>query len=331
MVTMQDVANCAGVSKATVSRVLNGKDLVRADLKARVEKAIEETGYRPNLLAQQMAMQKTSFIGFAMSSELYDGPYFASMMFGAATFINQHNHQLIFADSKYNALQEREAIDFLLRMRCAGVVVYPEYMSDDALDEMVGHSPVPLYVLNRQLARHPQNGVWVDHARAAVEMMEYLIAQGHRDIAFIGGKAGSRSGAGRLGAWRDGMQRLDVAPVDALLCHGDWSMESGYHAARELLARQVTFSAIMAANDDMAIGAIKALTEAGIRVPEHISVAGFDNSRIGNYVSPALTTMEIPVVQMVQAAIGRILGEDSGESRPLNTQLIVRESVAPRR
>ncbi len=329
MVTMQDVANCAGVSKATVSRVLNGKDLVRADLKARVEKAIEETGYRPNLLAQQMAMQKTSFIGFAMSSELYDGPYFASMMSGAATFINQHNHQLIFADSKYSALQEREAIDFLIRMRCAGVVVYPEYLSDQALDEMVESSQVPLYILNRELTRNPQNSVWVDHARAAVEMVDYLLAQGHREIAFISGKTGSRSGSCRLAAWRDGMQRHGAAPDETLLRHGDWSMESGYRATRELLEQSVAFSAILAANDDMALGAIKALTEAGIRVPERVSVAGFDNSRIGNYVSPALTTMEIPVVQMVQAAIGHILGDTSCENSPLSTRLVIRESVAP--
>lgn len=331
MVTMQDVANCAGVSKATVSRVLNGKDLVRADLKARVEEAIAQTGYRPNLLAQQMAMQKTSFIGFAMSSELYDGPYFASMMFGAATFINQHNHQLIFADSKFSAEQEREAIDFLMRMRCAGVVVYPEYLTNSALEEMVENASVPLYIINRQLEQHPQHGVWVDHARAAREMVDYLFAQGHREIAFIGGKAGSRSGACRESAWREGMQRHGSVPDEALLCHGDWSMESGYRAARELLARPVAFSAILAANDDMALGAIKALTESGIAVPQRVSVAGFDNSRMGNYVSPSLTTMEIPVVQMVQTAIGRILGENPGDKDALCTRLVVRESVAPLR
>lgn len=327
MVTMQDVADCAGVSKATVSRVLNGKNVVGDALKARVNRAIEETGYRPNLLARQMATQKTSFIGVVMSSTLYDGPYFAAMMSGAASFINQHNRQLIFADSKFSVREEREAIDFLIRLRCEGVVVYPEYLSEQELDDMIESSPVPLFILNRRLERHPRNGIWIDHYHAASEMMDFLIAQGHRRIAFISGKTDSWSNRNRQAAWHDALERHGISYSTTWVAHGDWSLESGYQAMRTLLDSAISVSAILAANDDMALGAIKALMQAAISVPGDISVAGFDNARIGNYVTPSLTTMEIPVVDMVHQAIGRILNNDSTNDREIVGKLILRESV----
>ncbi|WP_075182696.1 LacI family DNA-binding transcriptional regulator [Pantoea sp. 1.19] len=328
MVTMLDVARSAGVSKATVSRVLNGRNVVADAVRERVLQAIAETGYRPNLLARQMATQKTSLIGLVMSSELYDGPWFASMMSGAATRINQSQHQLIFADSKYSADEEREAIDYLLRMRCAGVVIYPEYLSVDELDRLAASSPVPVCVLNRRLPRHPANSVWIDHAHAGQAMMAYLLEQGHRQIAFIAGKAHSWSNGFREAAWRRALVQHGVDP-DARRAQGDWTMDSGYRAMQQLLAEPTPFSAVLAANDDMAAGALRALAEAGLQVPADLSVAGFDDAKMGRYLTPALTTLHVPVVEMVEQAIAQLLGEAEAGQAALRGALVVRESVGP--
>ncbi|HCW45940.1 LacI family DNA-binding transcriptional regulator [Mixta calida] len=331
MVTMLDVARCAGVSKSTVSRVLNGKDVVREEVKALVYKAIEETGYRPNLLAQQLATKKSSMIGLVMTNAVYNGPFFSTLVYNAAKFCEAHNHRLIFADGKQSAEEEMNAIDFLVRMKCAGVMVYARHIPAPQLAKIISESPVPIMALNQRLSALPDNAVFIDHYRGSEIMMDYLQAQGHRRIAYIRGNMLSPSNTARQQAWQDKLNALGVKDTDALLAQGDWSMESGYRAAQALFAQGRTFSAILAANDDMALGAIKALKDQGLAVPEDVSVAGFDNAKVGRFVSPALTTLDIPIEHMIQNAVERILSIKNDPARAaLCGTLVVRESVGQR-
>ena len=141
----------------------------------------------------------------------------------------------------------------------------------------------------------------------------------------------SPSNTARQQAWQDKLNALGVKDTDALLAQGDWSMESGYRAAQALFAQGRTFSAILAANDDMALGAIKALKDQGLAVPEDVSVAGFDNAKVGRFVSPALTTLDIPIEHMIQNAVERILNIKNDPARAaLCGTLVVRESVGQR-
>lgn len=329
MVTMLDVARCAGVSKSTVSRVLNGKNIVRQEIKARVYKAIEETGYRPNLLAQQLATQKTTMIGLVITNDVYNGPFFSTLVYNAAKFCEAHDRRLIFADGKHSAEDEINAIDFLVRMKCAGVMVYPRHMSVAQLEKTIADSPVPIIVLNHKLTEHSDRAIFIDHYRGAEIMMDYLISQGHRRIAYISGKMPSPSNSARQQAWRDKLKSLGVTDHESLIVQGNWSMESGYQAARELIRRQASFTALLAGNDDMALGAISALKQANLAVPEAISVAGFDNAAIGHYFSPALTTLDIPLDKMVKRAVEIILDLPSDEAHSaLTGTLVVRESVS---
>ncbi|WGY48718.1 LacI family DNA-binding transcriptional regulator [Vibrio sp. ABG19] len=328
MVTMQDVARRAGVSKSTVSRVLNGKNIVRPEVTQAVFKAIEETGYRPNLLARQLATQKTHFIGFVMTNALYNGPYFSSLVYHAAAFSEQHGHQLVLADGKHSAEDERNAINFLLDMKCAGIVVYPKYLSDRALTEIIQATPTPITVLNRSLEPY---SVTTDHYHSAVMMMEHILQQGHRRIAFIRGSNGSVTGEIRYQAYCDQLAQHGLTPDPQLIVQGNWTPESGYHAAQQLIARKTDFSAVLSGNDDMALGAMKALMELGYTIPQDISIAGFDNIKMGKFVTPSLTSVSVPLEQMIQKGILLALGEkESANALSLAGELKIRDSIAAR-
>jgi len=328
MITMLDVAKCAGVSKSTVSRVLNGKDVVRKEIKELVYKAIEETGYRPNLLAQQMATQKTSMIGLVITNEVYDGPYFSTLVYNAAKYCEKYDHRLIFADGKHTAEEEISAIDFLVGMKCAGIMIYTKYLTARELDKIVKSCPVPVVALNQKLKNHAENSIFIDHYSGCLKMMDFLHSMGHRKIAYISGKKKSRSNSARQKAWREKMTEYDQVVTDDMIVHGTWSMQSGYDATVDLIKSKAEFTAILAGNDDMALGAIKALKETGKSVPEDISVTGFDNSKIGDFFSPALTTLEVPLEEMFKRAVELILNIPAkNDYSELSGTLIIRDSV----
>ncbi|EPB9885862.1 LacI family DNA-binding transcriptional regulator [Yersinia enterocolitica] len=325
---MLDVAKCAGVSKSTVSRVLNGKDIVREEIKNLVYKAIEETGYRPNLLAQQMSTQKTRMIGLVVTSEVFNGPFFSSLIYNAAKYCEKYDHRLIFADGKHSAEEEISAIDFLVGMKCAGIMTYTKYLNSPRLEKIVKSSPVPVIVLNQNLKNSIDSSIFIDHYSSCETMMDFLFSMGHKKIAYISGKKKSISNTARQKAYTDKMKIHYSEPLDNIIVHGTWSMQSGYSATLELLEKKVAFTAILAANDDMALGTIKALKDNGIKVPEDISVAGFDNSKIGDFFSPPLTTIDVPLEEMFKRAVETILHipQESKYSK-LSGTLVIRDSV----
>lgn len=334
MVTILDVARRAGVSKATVSRALNGKVFVSDDVRARIDKAIEETGYRPNLLARKLATRESNSVGLVITNRLYNGPFFSAMIYQAATLSEAHQRQLILADGKNSSQHERDAITFLMQLRCDAIMIYPKYLSVEELDAIIDQSSVPVVAINRELKRHRARSVFVDHHACSVQMTRYLLEQGHRRIAFITGAPGSPTGERRLAGYLDAQAGAGITPDAALVVPGSWTTESGYEAGRALLAAGISFTCVLAANDDMAIGAAKAFSEAGLRLPDEVSLAGFDDSIIGRYATPALTTMHIPMDEMIGDAVQILLSPEDRSATPRPPYagtLIIRESVAPPR
>lgn len=329
MVTILDVAKLAGVSKATVSRALNGKVFVREEVKARIFQAIAETGYRPNQLARNLANSKTNSVGLVITNGLYNGPFFSSMIYQAATHSESHRRQLVLADGKHSAQDERDAIDLLLSLRCEAILIYPKYLSVDELEEIIAQNETPIVVINRELTRYRSQSVFIDHQQSCAAMMAHLLAQGHRRIAFVAGASGSPTGESRLRGYRHALLSAGIEPVEQLVVQGAWCTDSGYQAGRELLARNVPFSCVLAANDDMAIGVAKALHEAGLRIPQDVSLAGFDDSVIGKYYNPALTTVHVPMDEMIRHAVDLVLNPQTPSDCAFQGELVCRESVAP--
>ncbi|ADO47265.1 LacI family DNA-binding transcriptional regulator [[Enterobacter] lignolyticus] len=331
MATMLEVAKRAGVSKATVSRVLSGNGYVSQETKDRVFEAIAESGYRPNLLARNLATSSTQTLGLVVTNTLYHGVYFSELLSHAARMTEDRGRQLILADGKHSADEERAAIQYLLDLRCDAIIIYPRFLSVEEMDEIVEQHQQPIMVLNRRLRRHASHCVWSDHKASSQAAVEKLIALGHRDIAFITGSLDSPTGVERLSGYRSALAQHDIALRDELIVEGKWTPETGARGVETLLARDASFSSLVASNDDMAIGAIRQLHLRGIRVPQQVSVIGFDDIALAPYTVPSLSSVKIPVTAMIQETINRLIFMlDGGEFNVQQTfpgELCLRESV----
>ena len=331
MITMLDVAKKAGVSKATVSRVLAGNSYVSKSTQERVFKAIEETGYRPNLLARNLATSKSQNIGLVVTNTLYNGPYFSELLFQAATLTEQHGRQLLLADGKHDARQERQAIEFLLDLRCDAIIIYPRFLNTIELDEIIEKTHKPIIVVNRQLEKHPEHCVIAAHEQNTFDAVNYLVSRGHRDIAFISGSPDSPTGNSRLNGYTQALRAHHIAFNAQRLAQGSWSLQSGYEAGLALLEQGAEFTALVASNDDMAIGAAKALSAAGKRIPQDVSLLSFDDIPMAAFFVPPLTTVHVPVGEMIMHTLEKlVMMLDCKPAEPLpafNGQLIVRDSV----
>ena len=331
MSTMQDVANKAGVSKATVSRVLSGKGYVSQETKDQVFKAIEEAGYRPNLLARNLATSKSMCIGLVVTNTLYNGNYFSELISQAAKKLDANGRQLILVDGKHSAEEEREAIQFLHDLRCDGIIIYPRFLSVDEMDDIIDKYNKPVMVVNRKLRKHQSHCIYCDHKGSGLQSTRALIERGHRNIAFITGSMDSPTAIERLSGYKEALSAADLPVNDAPIIPGKWTPASGAAAVEALLAGGQTFSAILASNDDMAIGAMKKLNEAGIAVPADVSVIGFDNIPTAPFLIPALSSVKDPVSDMVSEVISQIISMLDGgylsEQNKFVSELILRESV----
>lgn len=331
MATMQEVAKRAGVSKATVSRVLTGKGYVSEETKDRVFQAITESGYRPNLLARSLASSKTQTLGLVVTNTLYHGVYFSELLAHAARMTEDKGRRLLLADGKHSAEQEREAIQYLLDLRCDALIIYPRFLSVDEMDEIIASHPQPIIVLNRRLRKNLSLCVFSDQKTTAFQAVTQLITRGHREIAFITGSLDSPTGIERLAGYKDALAQHGITLRSELIVEGKWTPTSGSAAVQTLLARKAQFTALVASNDDMAIGAIKQLHDSNIAVPQQVSVIGFDDIPMAPFTVPALSSIRIPVTEMIKETINRLIFMlDGGEFAYQQTfigQLISRESL----
>ena len=331
MATMLEVAKRAGVSKATVSRVLSGNGYVGQETRDRVFKAIAESGYRPNLLARNLATKKSQTLGLVVTNTLYHGVYFSELLFHAARLTEDQGRQLILADGKHSAEEERAAIQYLLDLRCDAIIIYPRFLTPDEMDEIIENHEQPIVVLNRRLRQNSSHCVWSDQKASSQMAVDQLIQQGHRDIAFITGSLDSPTGIERLAGYKEALILHGIALRDELIVEGKWTPATGAAAVTTLLRRKLSFSALVASNDDMAIGAIKQLYDSGLSVPSQVSVIGFDDVALAPYTIPALSSVKIPVTAMIEETINRLIFMlDGGEfnlQHAFPGELILRDSV----
>lgn len=332
MSTMQEVAKKAGVSKATVSRVLSGKGYVSDETRKQVFAAIEAAGYRPNLLARNLATSKSQCIGMVITNTLYSGSYFSEILSQAAKKVEESGRQLILVDGKHSAQQEREAIEFLLDLRCDAILLYPRFLSIDEMDDIIEQTRQPIVVVNRRLRKHHSHSVCCDHKGSAFNATQALIDRGHQRIAFITGSPDSPTALERLAGYKQALQQAGIAADAQLIVEGKWTPACGAKAVTQLLAQRVAFSALVASNDDMAVGALKQLTAAGLTVPDRVSLLGFDDIPIAPFLRPALSSVKDPVTDMIHESIHRLIfmldGGDMLPRRDFISGLILRESVS---
>ncbi|CNB51676.1 putative regulatory protein [Yersinia frederiksenii] len=331
MSTMQEVAKKAGVSKATVSRVLSGKGYVSETTKEQVFKAIEETGYRPNLLARNLATNKSECIGLVVTNTLYNGSYFNEILSQAAQKLEQNGRQLVLVDGKHSAEEEQEAIQFLLDLRCDAIIIYPRFLTVDDIDLIIDKYKQPIMVVNRKLRKNHSHCIFCDHKGSSYTATQYLIERGHQDIAFITGSLDSPTAIERLSGYKAALEASSLPVRDKLIAQGKWTPASGAVAIEYLLSSKLPFSAVIASNDDMAIGAMKKLNEVGMKIPEDISIIGFDNIPLAPFLLPPLSSIKDPVSGMINEVIHRLISMLDGgylsQENIFQSDLIIRDSV----
>lgn len=327
--TIRDVAAVAGVSRGTVSRVINGGHWVSPDARAAVEEAIRRTGYTANHAARSLATGRAGSLAFLLTEPqhlLFDDPTFALLLRGAAEALAQRSMTLVLLVAGTPA--ERASVaHFVGAGHVDGVLLISSHEADPLVEELL-EAGVPTVCCGIPLGHEAQvPTVSVDEVGSAREMTRYLRGRGHRRIAMIAGPHDTPGGRFRLVGFEQEMG-ADFDP--ALVEEGDYSQESGAAAMARLLERTRDIDAVFAASDLMAAGAVATLRKAGLRVPDDIAVAGFDDSGLAATHEPALTTMRQPWDRISEGMVSLLLDAIAGlrpEPITLPTTLIVRESA----
>ncbi|ACS84867.1 HTH-type transcriptional regulator GalS [Musicola paradisiaca] len=330
MITIRDVARQAGVSIATVSRVLNNSNSVTPQTRDLVLQTVERLGYRPNANAQALATQISDTIGVVVMD--VSDPFFGAMVKAVDTIAQRLQKHVLINNSYHQEEKERHAIEVLIRQRCNALIVHAKALSDDELSMFMDQVP-GMVLINRNLAGYDHRCVCLDNISGAMMATRMLLQQGHRRIGYLRSSHPIEDVILRQTGWKQAMMEQGMTPADEWIANGEPDLQGGEAAMVELLGRNQQLSAVFAYNDSMAAGALTALKDNGIEVPTQFSVIGFDDIPISRYTDPRLTTIRYPIVSMAKIATELALKGAAGQLDPLARHcfmptLVRRHSVA---
>ncbi len=329
-VTMRDVAKKAGVSVATVSRVLNDSDLVVAKTEDRIKKIAKELNYIPSASARSLSLRKTETIGLLLP-DIY-GDFFSEIIRGADSTARNRKHHLI-VSSAHNNAEELDAAVRTLSGRVDGMIIMSPHLESSTYLRSVLKA-MPAVILGSSIDIGTADYITIDNAGGAKQVVNHLLRQGHKRIAIIRGEKDNVDAEERLKGFCEAMRQSANQVSDDDIVAGDFTEESGYNAAKQILASKVRPTAVFASNDSMAIGVLRKFREERIGVPREIAVAGFDDIIISSYVHPSLTTVHVDISQMGILSVISLLTTLDGERSPnserrhvLPADLVIREST----
>lgn len=299
MITIRDVARLAGVSVATVSRVLNHSSLVSERARDDVMRAVAQLGYRPNANAQALATQVSDTVGVVVMD--VSDPFFGALVKAVDGVARAHGKFVLVGNSYHRAEEERYAIEVLIRQRCSALIVHAKALSDEELGAFLDQVP-GMVLINRVVNGYEARCVGVDNISGAQLATRTLLAAGHRNIGYLASSHGIEDDALRREGWRRALLEHGITPGDGWIAAGTPDMQGGEDAMVELLGRNQRLDAVFAYNDSMAAGALAALRDNGIAVPQQLSLAGFDDIPMARYTDPQLTTVRYPIISMARLA-----------------------------
>lgn len=301
--TIKEVAELAGVSQMTVSRVLNRRDAVREATRTKVEEAIRELNYRPNLLARGLAGGKSLFVGL-----IYHNPsssYLGELLVGALHRCRDEGHHLVIEDFSSDDMKAA-ALQFAERLGGAGldgVIVAPPMSEDDNILDALNAAQIPTVLIAPKDVSRTDISVSIDDSDAAEAMTQHVIEHGHSRIGFIRGPDNHSSARRRFKGFKSSIARSGLTVEDAWIGQGDYTYRSGMVAAETILALPNRPTAIFASNDDMAAGVVASAHRIGLRVPDDLSVVGFDDTTFATAIWPQLTTVRQPIADMASESV----------------------------
>lgn len=330
MVTIKDVARKAGVSVATVSRVLNNSGPASPDAAQRIRAAAAELRYVPHGGARSLITAKSNTIGVLLP-DIY-GEFFSEVIRGIDQTAQQHGYHLLLSGS-HNGKREIEAAMRAMRGRTDGIIAMGPHLDARTLFENLPAS-VPAVLLSCAERDDEHQSLSIDNVQGAREMVRHLASLGHQRIAIIKGAEGNFDATERLQGYRQALLDAGLSPDASLEVEGDFTEASGHRATMALLALDEPPTAVFCANDSMAIGALSALRERGLKVPDDMTVAGFDDIPLARYMNPPLSSVHVPILEMGERAARRLIAALGGERiegggsrhERLPTRLVVRAS-----
>jgi len=333
VVTIKDVARSARVSVATVSRVFNSSNLVNGETLTRVQDAARRMGYVPHVGARNLVTRRTHTIGVLLP-DLY-GEFFSEIIRGIDQTAHRRGYHLLVSSAR-EAGEPFEAALSAMRGRVDGLILMSPYLDSETFRRTLTHG-YPVVLLSCAPGVTSCDSLSIANYEGARAITRHLAAQGHRRIAMILGAAGNYDAAERLRGYQAAVAEEALAGDAELLIPGDFSEASGHAAAERILSLAGRPTAVFAANDCMAIGALSRFREAGLRVPEDIAIAGFDDIPMARYVHPALTSVSVDISVLGERATARLLDalhqpaprEPVHETLP--TTLVVRRSCGAQR
>ncbi len=330
MATLEGIAKLSGVSRSTVSRVLNNDANVRESTRQRVLEVIEQQHYRPNLAARGLASGKTDVIGVVIPvglSLVFTDPFYPLLLQGIADASRTRDRfvMLWLAEPEY----ERQTIEQVVGRGVVDGVIVASSTSEDPLVDSLFMTEKPFVMIGRHPARSDVSFVDVENREAARALTSHLLRLGYGRVATISGPQDSIAGSERLAGYEDALNDLGVAVDPDLVAEGDFSAQSGARAMSKLLERRP--DAVFAANDTMAIAALREIQRAGLRVPDDIAVAGFDDIPDAAQTDPSLTTVRQPIRRLGSTAASTLMDLIADPGRRvreviLPTELVVRDS-----
>jgi LacI family transcriptional regulator len=332
MSSIRDVARAAGVSTATVSHVVNNTRFVSEEVRARVLAAVERCGYYPNAHARSLASGRSHTLGLVISD--IANPFFPELVKSIEDAAFEHGYDVVLSNTNYDPERTSRYVRRLIERKVAGVALMTSELDPALISEMARREVSVVFLDLGQPGPHMSN-LCVDYKAGIEEAIRHLVGLGHRRVAFVGGPEHLPSAAKRLEAFRGAVARL-LPGESPRIFRGDFRLEGGRLAAREMLNGGDPPTAVVAANDMMALGLVGELRAAGLEIPRDVSVVGFDDIAFASLVEPRLTTVCLPRRELGRHAVEALIAtishpEQQGVEIKIPTYLVARGSTAPAR
>jgi len=320
------VAERAGVSVNTASRAINNKSDINEETKKRILKVAQELGYVQNATAVALRTKKTRTLGVVIADNR--NPFYAEVLNGMEMAAKEKNYHIILVNTQRDYKKEEEAINLLLAKRVDGLLITPVQDRDDDIKNLIDAN-IPFVVVGRDFENIEVDAVYNDEVKGGFLATEYLIKKGHKRIALIDGFLYKSPAKGRLEGYKRALNKYKIPSDDSLISVGDINIEDGYERTKQMLEKNLDFTAIFVYNDMMAFGAMQAIKEKSLGIPEDIGLVSYDDIPFSSLISPPLTTIRLKKQDLGVESLKLLLSRINGIRKKvkkvmLNVELIVR-------
>jgi len=327
-ITLKMVAERAEVSVNTASRAINNKPDINEETKKKVLKIAQKLGYVRNATAVALRTRETRTMGVVIADN--SNPFYAEVLNGMEEAAREKNYHIILANTQRDYQKEEEAINLLLAKRVDGLLITPVQDKDDDIKNLID-ADIPFVVVGRDFKNIEVDAIYNDEVKGGFLATEYLIKKGHKRIALIDGFLYKSPAKGRLEGYKKALNRYRILLDDSLMSVGDINIEDGYERTKQMLEKNLNFTAIFAYNDMMAFGAMQAIKEKGLRIPEDIGLVGYDDIPFCSLMDPALTTIRLKKQELGIESVKLLLSRINGNRKKakkiiLDVDIIIRKT-----